>query len=68
MSPDDVEFALFESPLDKKGNKIMPNDTETESVQPYFDEIDDYKLANPEVKETETAEFNKKEEKITKTD
>lgn len=47
MSPDDVEFALFESPLDKKGNKILPGDTETETVQPYFEEIDDYKLANP---------------------
>jgi hypothetical protein len=32
MSPDDVEFALFESPLDKKGNKIMLGDTETDSV------------------------------------
>ena len=51
MSPDDVEFALFESPLDKKGNKIMLGDTESEPVQPYYDEIDEYKLANPEVVE-----------------
>ena len=29
MSPDEVEFALFESPLDKKGNKIMAGDEES---------------------------------------
>ena len=51
MSPDDVEFALFESPLDKKGNKIMEGDNETEQVQPYYDNIDEYKLANPKVEE-----------------
>jgi hypothetical protein len=44
-SPDNVEFALFETPLDKKGNKLSCDDPslDDKSVQPYFDLVDDYK-------------------------
>lgn len=32
MSPNNDEFALFETPLDKLGNKIMSGDEETETI------------------------------------
>jgi len=32
MSPNNDEFALFETPLDKKGNKIRAGDDETETI------------------------------------
>lgn len=44
MSPNNDEFALFETPLDKKGNKIRAGDDETETIQPYFNDIEDYKV------------------------
>ena len=45
MSPDNVEFALFETPLDKKGSKIRIDDPEmaAKQVQPYFDDIEEFK-------------------------
>ena len=41
-APDDVEFALFETPLDKKGVKLDINDPELSSkqIQPYFDSVE----------------------------
>lgn len=44
LSPNQDEFALFETPLDKKGNKILEGDEETETIQPYFNDIEDYKV------------------------
>lgn len=43
--PDNVEFALFETPLDKKGKKLSCEDPEIDekSVQPYFDKVEDFK-------------------------
>jgi len=32
LSPNQDEFALFETPLDKKGNKILEGDEETETI------------------------------------
>lgn len=45
MSPDNVEFALFETPLDKKGKKLSLTDPQiqSKSVQPYFDDVDEFK-------------------------
>ena len=45
LEGDGVEFATFETPLDKKGKKIMINDPEIEfkSIQPYHDDVAAYK-------------------------
>ncbi len=32
MSPNQDEFALFETPLDKRGNKLQLGDEETETI------------------------------------
>lgn len=37
------EFAQFETPLDKNGRKIAADDTTTETVQPYFSTVAEYK-------------------------
>ena len=38
---DKTEFATFETPIDKKGNKIQIDDPEMSSkqIQPYFDDV-----------------------------
>ena len=43
--PDNVEFATFETPLDKKGKKLDVTDQEMcfKSIQPYFDNLLAYK-------------------------
>ena len=45
LSPDEVEFALFETPLDKRGAKLDINDPQMsgKQVQPYYDDIAEYK-------------------------
>ena len=47
LEGDDVEFATFETPLDKKGKKIHIDDPDMDekSIQPYFDDIGAYKLS-----------------------
>lgn len=44
-TPDNVEFALFETPLDKKGAKLSCDDPALDqlSVQPYFDLVEEFK-------------------------
>ena len=44
--PDLCEFATFETPLDKKGNKLDLNHPEftTLAIQTYFDSLSDFKL------------------------
>ena len=37
------EFAQFETPLDKQGRKLASDDTETETIQPYFSTVAEYK-------------------------
>lgn len=44
-SPDNVEFALFETPIDKKGKKLDLNkqdDWKELAVQEYYDGIQDF--------------------------
>ena len=43
--PDNVEFALFETPLDTKGDKLSCDDPtlDEKSVLPYFDSVEDFK-------------------------
>ena len=43
MSPNNDEFALFETPLDKQGKKIKEGE-KRETIQPYFNDIEDYKV------------------------
>lgn len=54
-SPDNVEFALFETPLDKKGKKLSFDDPslDQKSVVPYFDLVEDFKNYH-----SNTAHFN----------
>lgn len=63
--PDNVEFALFETPLDKKGKKLDITDPElnSKSVQTYFLTIEEYHAyANPETYESNEDQTSKKEE------
>lgn len=59
--PDNVEFALFETPLDKKGKKLDVNDPDMyeKACQPYFDKIEDFYNFNNSSSNEET---HKKEE------
>ena len=43
--PDNVEFATFETPLDKKGKKLDVNDPEmnAKSIIPYYETLLTYK-------------------------
>ena len=43
--PDCVEFALFETPLDKQGKKIYIDDNEmtAKQVHPYFNNTEEFK-------------------------
>lgn len=46
--PDNVEFAMFETPLDNKGKKLDVTDPQLyeKGCQPYFDNIEDYNKFN----------------------
>ena len=67
--PDNVEFALFETPLDKKAKKLDVKDPEFEdkSIQQYFSTIEEYhSYHSPTVVTEESSEKDETEKSCEK--